>query len=441
MAEPIKIEKSLSETKGELKKGQHLGKYRLKEHLGTGGSCEVWKARDTAEGIWVALKIPVVDINGQRDKKNILREIQHVAQVRHRNILAVKNADIINGYPVLATELSTKTLDDCSKPMSTRRVISIMSQILEGLAYAHKHRLVHCDVTPGNIFLFPDGRAALGDFGISLKVEGRMTTVDEFGTPGYVAPEQAYGKPTYRSDCFAAALITYEYITAVLPRWPFQWPLPGSNHLRQKTTAKFVTFIRKSLSVDPKGRFANASEMANAFIEAVPKKLKNAVHEKTTYKRQKNWRKIRTESFIRKYKKLFGSFHKCRDCGEPITESMLICPWCGSEKNHFDRRSHFKYICPRCHKGLSEQWRFCPWCYGYGFEMPHPDKPSPIRYHSRCKYCNGKIMRFMRYCPWCRRKITKSRQVRPFPEVCSKCGWSVDTEYWNYCPWCKQSLI
>jgi hypothetical protein len=50
-------------------------------------------------------------------------------------------------------------------------------------------------------------------------------------------------------------------------------------------------------------------------------------------------------------------------------------------------------------------------------------------------------MRFMRYCPWCHRKVRKPWQVRPFHEICGRCGWSVDSVFWNYCPWCKQRLI
>ncbi|MHC4076277.1 MAG: serine/threonine-protein kinase, partial [Planctomycetota bacterium] len=243
----------------DLKHGSHLGKYRLDKCLDTGGACEVWKARDSIEGIWVALKIPLVGINGQRNNQALLKEIRLLAQLRHPNILPVKNAEIIDGYAVLATELSAGTLRDCCRPMSAKRIISITAQVLDGLAYAHRHRMVHCDVTPNNIFLFFDKRAALGDFGISLKLKGRLSTIDEYGTPGYVAPEQAYGRPSYRSDCFAIGLILYEYITGTLPRWPFKWPLNGYDRLKERTSVAFVKFMQKSLSVEPVRRFANAS--------------------------------------------------------------------------------------------------------------------------------------------------------------------------------------
>ena len=137
-------------------------------------------------------------------------------------------------------------------------------------SYAHSQRVVHCDVTPGNIFLFPDGRTALGDFGISRYQRGRIVTMDEFGTPGYVAPEQAYGKPTFASDCFAAGLILYEYITGYLPQWPFEWPLRGADRLKNRTNWSFMRVVRKALELSPRKRYSNADEMLKAILAAAP---------------------------------------------------------------------------------------------------------------------------------------------------------------------------
>ncbi len=423
-----------------LAAGRRLGKYRLEKRLGIGGSCEVWKAKDCVEDISVTLKIPLVGVNGERNNQSLFREIRLVAKMRHPHILSVKNADIIDSYVVLATELCVGTLADRSKPMSARRIIAIISQVLDGLAYAHRKRLVHCDVTPSNIFLFPDGRAALGDFGICLRLKGRMATVDDFGTPGYVAPEQAYGHPTYRSDCFSAGLILYEYITGFLPRWPFRWPLRGHHRLRARTSLVFVKFMRKTLAVDTGQRFANAGQMLTALLEATPKSLRNGPNLKLKDRKKSNWLQVRRETFIKRYHKVFPVIFRCVQCGEPIAESMYVCPWCGSERNRFDGKSQFSYICPRCHKGVLPEWRFCPWCYGPGFKSPSSKRSSGVHYQARCKYCGGKLMRFMRYCPWCHRKVKQAWQVRPFPEICGRCGWSVDSTFWNYCPWCRQDL-
>ncbi len=430
-----------SETGLNLRRGKRLGKYRLERRLGEGGTCEVWKARDCVEGIWVALKIPLMDINGERDNQGLFHEIRLVARLRHKHIMPVKNADIIDGHVVLATELSVGTLADRSKPMSVRRVIFIIAQVLEGLAYAHHNRLLHCDVTPGNIFLFPNGHAALGDFSISLKLKGRMSTVDDYGTPGYVSPEQAYGRPTYRSDCFSAGLIVYEYITGVLPRWPFKWPFRGHKRLLEQTSPGFVKFMRKALRVDPAKRFANADQMLTALIEATPKGLKKGFALKLRGRKRPDWRQMRRESFVQRYQKVLPFIVRCVKCGEPMDERMVICPWCGTGCNRFDSRSRLSHICGRCHKGVLAEWRFCAWCYGPGFASPSTKRTAGVRYQADCKYCGGKLMRFMRYCPWCHRKVRGPWQVRPFPEICGKCGWSVDSSFWNYCPWCKQGLV
>ena len=424
----------------ELKPYTYLGKYRLRKYIDTGGSCEVWQAMDTVEGITVALKIPLTGINGQRNNEPLLREVRAVSKLRHPNILSIKNADIINGHAVLATELSARTLADCSRPMSVARIISIIMQVLQGLSFAHEQRIVHCDVSPSNIFLFADKRVAVGDFGISLKIKGRIKTVDDFGTPGYVAPEQAYGYPTYRSDCFAVGLILYEFITGVLPRWPFNWPYKGYERLNERTGIAFTRFMKKALSIDPQNRFANAGKMIAALTESLPKNLQTLISRQTA-KKQAPWRKVRRESFIKKYKRIFPVLFRCVECDEPIAEKMQVCPWCGSEKNRFDTRSRFSHICHRCHKGVLPEWRFCPWCYGPGFDPQEHDRTIKVNYHARCKKCGGKLMRFMRYCPWCHHKVKRPWTLRPFPETCNRCGWPVDSDFWNYCPWCKQNLV
>ncbi len=423
-----------------LAANKRLGKYRLQKKLGKGGYCEVWKARDTVEGIWVALKIPIANVAGKRDNETILREVRLVAQLRHRHLMPLKNADIIDNHAVLATELSAGTLDDCSRPMSVKRILSIIRQVLDGLSYAHQKRMIHCDVTPGNIFLFPNGRAALGDFGIGVLVKGRMKTIDDYGTPGYVAPEQAFGKPTYRSDCFSVGLVMYEYITGVLPRWPFHWPPKGVERLKDKTSAEFVRFMKKAIHPSPEKRFANARQMLAAMDEAIPAAFRKKldVGEKQSVP---DWRQLRRKAFIHRYRKIFTDFYPCVDCGQPIAESMHCCPWCASERNRYDDCTRFSHVCHRCHKGISPEWSYCPWCYGPGF-IPQDANGSPEpAYHGRCEHCHGKLMRFMKYCPWCRRKVKKKWHVWPFPETCGQCGNAVDSSYWNYCPWCQQGLL
>ena len=424
-----------------LTRGKMLGKYRIQKLLGQGGFCQVFKARDTVEGVWVALKTPQINNGVEPDNKAILREVKLVAKLRHKNIMPLKNADIIDNRAVLATELCVATLADGSKPMTVKRIVPIIAQVLNGLAYAHRRKLVHCDVTPGNIFLFPDGRAAIGDFGISLYHKGKIKTSDDYGTPGYIAVEQAFGKPSYRSDCFAAALILYEYLTGFLPRWPFKWPFRGMNRLREKCSGREIGFLRKALQVNPDKRFVNADAMLKAMMQVYPDLVCNAIGKARPKNSRIDWRKTRRQAFLTRYGQTLPAKFSCVNCSEPIAETMLICPWCGSNKNCFDDRTAFSHVCPNCHKGVLPEWKFCPWCYTAGFKSPGESVSPGHRYHSKCKHCKGKLMRFMRYCPWCHRKVKQKWHIQPFPEVCSRCDGPIDSDFWNHCPWCKLKLV
>lgn len=421
---------------GRLYPGKELGKYILESHLGSGGACEVWKAKDRIEGIRVALKIPLISGNGKRDNDSLLREVRAVAKLRHPHILTVKNADIIDGQAVLATELCTRTLEDCTRPMAVGRLIPIIDQILGALAHAHQHHIVHCDVTPGNIFLLPDRRAVLGDFGIAIRVLGRAKTVDDFGTPGYVAPEQAYGYPTYRSDCFAVGLILYEYLTGILPRWPFEWPPRGYDRLKQRTSLAFAAFVKQALAVNPKKRFVNGTKMLHAMREVLPQRLRNG----QGHEHPLSWQKQRRQAFIKRYSRVLGPLFACCECGEPVAESMRICPWCGHEGHRFDEQTRFPLSCPRCRHGVMPQWEYCPWCREGPFETIKRASKAPLRYGESCDCCGGRLMRFMNYCPWCRRKVRTAWEAPMFPETCNKCTWPVDSSFWHYCPWCCSRL-
>jgi hypothetical protein len=287
----------------------------------------------------------------------------------------------------------------------------------------------------------PQGRAALGDFGISLRIQGRMTTVDDFGTPGYVAPEQAYGRPTYSSDCFAVGLIFYEYLTGILPRWPFAWPFKGHQRLRNKTSQTFVQFLKRALTLDPQKRYTHASDMLCAFMESIPQKLQTSPLARPMNGMRADWVKMRRDAFQRKYGQILNTRHQCKHCKEPMSEAMLACPWCGVTDHRFDQTTQFNYYCGRCHRGMLSEWRYCPWCYGPGYE-PFESKPvTGLRYHGHCDHCHGRLMRFMRYCPHCQKKVMQPWSVRSLPEVCGHCEGPVDRHYWRYCPWCERDLV
>jgi serine/threonine-protein kinase len=155
--------------------------------------------------------------------------------------------------------------------------------LLDALAYAHEQRVIHCDIKPDNVILFPENHIRLADFGIA-KVSLRTRTIvgSGQGTVGYIAPEQAMGKPSFRSDVFSMGLLIYRMFGGVLPEWPFDWPLPGADRLRRTVSRDFIAFLRRSIEVRERKRFRDGVQMQRAFEKVAPRALRSTTRSRRT---------------------------------------------------------------------------------------------------------------------------------------------------------------
>jgi len=261
-----------------LKARQMLGKYRIRRRIGAGAFATVYEAYDTIEGIRVALKVPHLDQLDEESVHSIYREVRLTARLEHENILPLRNAMMIDGYFVIAIPLGEQTLTDRLRyRLGPKTALSYAEQLLDALAYAHEVRVIHCDIKPDNVILFPGGHACLADFGIA-KVALRTRTImgSGQGTVGYIAPEQAMGKPSFRSDVFSMGLLIYRMFAGELPAWPFDWPLPGAERLRRTVSRDFVSFLRRSIEVHERKRFRDGMQMLKAFQAEAPRALRGS---------------------------------------------------------------------------------------------------------------------------------------------------------------------
>jgi len=259
-----------------LKARQTLGKYRIRRRIGAGGFATVYEAYDTIEGIPVALKIPHLDRLEKDALKQIHREVRLIARLEHENILPLRNAMMIDGHFVIASPLGEQSLTDRLRyRLGPATALSYTEQLLDALAYAHEQRIIHCDIKPDNVIIFPDGQVRLADFGIA-KVALRTRTImgSGQGTVGYIAPEQAMGKPSFRSDVFSMGLLIYRMFAGELPGWPFDWPLPGAERLRRTVSRDFISFLRRSIEIRERKRFRDGAQMQKAFQEVAPRALR-----------------------------------------------------------------------------------------------------------------------------------------------------------------------
>lgn len=428
-----------------LRARQRLGKYRIRRRLARGGFGNVYEAYDTVEGVPVALKVPREEYVTPQTLADFRREVQLTAKLDHPNILPIKNAAFIDDTFVIAARLGERTLAHRLRSrMSLKTALDLAEQMLAALSHAHRHHIIHCDVKPENLILFPDGRLRLTDFGIA-KVAQKTVQAFGSGSLGYIAPEQAMGRPSIRSDVFSAGLIIHRMLTGQLPKWPFEWPLPGHAKLR-KHAPSLQSFVRRAVEVKPTKRFRDAEHMLKVLHKIRPRVLAYSKRERRKKNgdtdRGKDWRDVRFRQFKSRYGKVLKLDTHCDSCGELVDERMRACPWCGVKRTVHRGGSSFPGECPRCQRGVKLDWKFCPWCYG-GAVGPVSDREfTDRRYTARCTKsgCRRPLMPFMRYCPWCNTKVRRRWPLGESHERCHACGTGIVREYWDFCAWCSTKV-
>ncbi len=429
-----------------LRARQKLGKYIIERKISEGGFAVVFQARDTIEGVRVALKIPHAPLVTEDILDDFRREVRLAAKLEHPNILPLKNAEMIGGHFVVATALGEMSLDDrLKKRIAMVTALDLSEQMLEAVAYAHSQHIIHCDIKPDNFILFPGNQLRLMDFGIS-RVAQKTIKASGAGTVGFVAPEQAMGKPSFASDVFSLGLVMYRMYSGTLPEWPYQWPLAGAERLRRRAHPDLIALLKRALEINTRRRFRDAGQMLAAFQRLKPRASKYLLA-KNSGRRQadssRSWQKVRRGAFNKQYAKQLETKFECSYCEGPVSEFMSSCPWCGNDCCVHQQETSFPAYCPRCHRGMKLDWQYCPWCYGSGFEAIDNRKFNDRRYVGRCdnKRCEGKqLMPFMRYCPWCRRKVRRNWKIEGVKDKCPRCHWGVLKEFWSHCPWCSASL-
>ncbi len=218
-----------------LSANARLGPYEIRSTLGAGGMGEVYQAFDTRLNRNVAIKVLRADHAITPElRARFEREARAIAAFNHPNIVSVYDFGVDVDRQYIVSELvegsSLRSLLT-GKPVPLRKLLDIATQIADGLAAAHAADFVHRDLKPENIMLTRDGRVKIVDFGLARQhpqsandSASTLTFAPDnadsgggtkegvvLGTPKYMSPEQALGKPAdYRSDQFSFGLILYE---------------------------------------------------------------------------------------------------------------------------------------------------------------------------------------------------------------------------------------
>jgi eukaryotic-like serine/threonine-protein kinase len=272
---------------------QSIGRYRVDGLLGTGAMGEVYRAYDPVIDRPVAIKVVRTELAAGSGSEQWLQRFRREARAAgrrfHPNIIAILDFGDDDGMPFLAMEyVEGRSLDAVLKtagPLDPSRSVSIITQVLSALGFAHQNGIVHRDIKPSNIMVLNGGEVKVADFGIARIDASEFTIVgDLLGTPAYMAPEQFAGAPVdKRTDLFAAGVILFEMLTGVKP-------------FRGKSITEIISFmenrgpediralnpavpdslkrvITKALAFDPARRYDNAGEFSKAIVEACPVRL------------------------------------------------------------------------------------------------------------------------------------------------------------------------
>ena len=230
--------------------GQRLGAYVLEAPLGQGGGGSVWRARreDGRFDGAVAIKLLHLSLVGRAGAERFRREGQILARLTHPHIARLLDAGLTpGGQPYLVLELVPGQRID--RHCDQRRLglaarLALFGDVLDAVAHAHTHGVIHRDLKPGNILVTDDGQAKLLDFGIAKLLADEADTADataltrEGGralTPDYAAPEQLQGEGvTTATDVYALGVLLYQLLTGRHPTAP---PGAGAAEVMRATLA------------------------------------------------------------------------------------------------------------------------------------------------------------------------------------------------------------
>ncbi|HEY4541834.1 MAG TPA: serine/threonine-protein kinase, partial [Noviherbaspirillum sp.] len=270
-----------------------IGRFYITRELGRGSIGCVYLAHDPVIGRDVALKTLHAQLSGaERNRRTtlLINEARAVGRLNHPHIVTIHDASGEGNTPFIAMEyLQGRELDRIlagAQRFKPEDAASIGWKLADALDHAHKLKVVHRDVKPSNIFVVGDNQPKLMDFGIA-RAPNRMGEWDEsehsdytmfrpnsaLGTPYYMSPEQAQGKPAdERSDIYALGVVLYEMLAG---RKPFEekdpdrllhqiaFKAPASlSEVAPEVPPILAQIVMKAISKRPEKRYQNGQQMA-----------------------------------------------------------------------------------------------------------------------------------------------------------------------------------
>ena len=258
--------------------GRTVGPYDLEGVLGEGGFAWVFRGREL-DGSPVAVKVLKPRYAGDPQfERRFRNEAEMAAQLQHPNIIRIRFVARSGGYVYFGMDLCADSLAARLRregPLPELDIVQITEDVAQGLGFAHGRGVIHRDLKPDNILLRSDGSAVISDFGIARALSGHVasTGVDmAIGTPQYLSPEQAQGRPLdARVDFYALGVTLFKAATGEVPFTSSDWfelarmhvedTPPSLRKKRPELSKRFERVVMKCLAKHPDDRYRDAADL------------------------------------------------------------------------------------------------------------------------------------------------------------------------------------
>lgn len=261
----------------------HLGNYEILEEIGRGGMGVIYRARQRHSRRIVAVKRMLsYEAESHETLVRFRREAETASSLDHPNILPIYEvSESVEGVPFFSMKLATGGSLRAAAPSfssRSRECVQLIAKVARALDYAHKRGILHRDLQPGNILLDARGEPLISDFGLAKWLDGSSDltrTLTTFGTPGYIAPEQAEGAAaelTPAADVYSLGAILFNLLAGRPPfiganalaviRQAAGTPAPRLRSLAPSLDRDLETIVAHCLERDPKARYESAGQFA-----------------------------------------------------------------------------------------------------------------------------------------------------------------------------------
>jgi serine/threonine protein kinase len=231
------------------------------------------------DGTPVAIKVLKPRYAGDPQFESRFRnESETAAKLEHPNIIRIRSVSKTGGHVYFTMDLCADSLSARiarEGPLPEGDIVRIARDIVAALDFAHRQGVIHRDLKPDNVLIRSDGAAVLTDFGIARAVSGYTASTGvnmTIGTPHYLSPEQAQGRPLDpRVDFYALGVTLYKAATGDVPFSSSDWfelarmhvedPPPSPRRKRPELSRKFERIVLKCLAKHADDRYANAGAL------------------------------------------------------------------------------------------------------------------------------------------------------------------------------------